>query len=102
VSPLGPEVRRRRKAQKLTLEGLAERAELSVHYLSTIETSKRDPSVSTVMKLAKGLGVSPGELLGARDDLTPEAIEIGKMIDRSSADVRDAVRVLLKAAARRK
>lgn len=102
MSPLGPEVRRRRKAQKLTLEGLAEKADLSVHYLSTLETGKRDPSVSTVSKLAKGLGIPAGELLGTRSDLSPEAVEIAKMIDRSSPDVRDAVRVLLRAAARRK
>lgn len=102
MSSLGPEVRRRRKALKLTLEGLAERADLSVHYLSTVETGKRDPSLSTINKIAKGLGVAPGELLGTRIDVTPEGVEVAKMVDRAAPEVREAVRVLLRAAGRKK
>ena len=40
--------------------------------------------------------------LGTRSDISAEAVEIGKMIDRSSAEVREAVRVLLKATGRRR
>jgi transcriptional regulator with XRE-family HTH domain len=67
---LGTEVRRRRKARGWTLEVLAEKADLTPHYLSTLETGRRDPSVSTVQQLAKAFGCAPGELLGS-DILTP-------------------------------
>jgi len=61
---LGREVRRRRQALGLTLEQLSERASLSPHYLSTVETERRDPSLSTIMSIAKALGCPPGELVG--------------------------------------
>lgn len=48
---------------------LATKAGISVSYLSMLENSKRDPTVSTVKKVAKALGV-PMEILfflGAED-----------------------------------
>jgi transcriptional regulator with XRE-family HTH domain len=66
----GKEVRRRREALGLTLEELAERAGLTPNYVGTVETGKRDPSLSTVLALAKGLRVPPAhaELRGHRRD----------------------------------
>ena len=93
----GAEVRRRRKAAGWTLEVLAERADLSTHYLSTVETNQRDPSLSTVEKLAGAFGIGPGELLGASAELTPEGLEAGKLVEALPPRIREATLVMLTA-----
>jgi transcriptional regulator with XRE-family HTH domain len=99
---LGREVRRRRKALDLTLEQLAERARLTPHFLSTVETDKRDPSVSTVLALARGLDCAPGELLGGVKDLSQAGYEAGKLFDGASEDVQEGVLRILRAVGRRR
>lgn len=52
-----------RKQRRLTQAELASRAELSVSYLSLLEQNKRrDPTLSTIQKLAEALGVPSGIL----------------------------------------
>ncbi len=46
-----------RTAKDLSLEALAERAEISVSYLSRIENQKREPTLSLVSKLADALAI---------------------------------------------
>jgi transcriptional regulator with XRE-family HTH domain len=99
---LGGEIRRRRQALGFTLENLAERASLSPHFLSTVETDKRDPSVSTVRAIAKGLGCPPGELLGGVKDLTPAGYEAGKLYDAAAVDVQAGVLAILRATTSRR
>jgi transcriptional regulator with XRE-family HTH domain len=99
---VGREVRRRRTAIGLTLEQLAERSGLSPHYLSTLETEKRDPSASTLTKIAKGLSCAPGELLGAVKELSPAAHEAGVLFDGAPEDVREGVLRILRATSRRR
>ena len=59
----GREVRRLRKARRLTIEQLAERAELSTNYLGAVERGEKNPSLSTIVGIAQGLAVAPGALL---------------------------------------
>ncbi len=99
---LGSEIRRRRKAHKWTLERLAQESGLSPHYLSTVETGRRDPSVSTVVAIAKALGVEPGELLGAIKGLSPSSIEAARLFETLHEDGRDAVLRLMRLLRRRK
>ncbi|TKD03392.1 XRE family transcriptional regulator [Polyangium fumosum] len=96
----GKEVRRRREALGLTLEQLAERARLTPNYIGGIEAGRRDPSLSSVLALAKGLGVPPGELVGGIHDLEPAAIEAARLFQGASEDVQDAVLRLLRAVTR--
>ena len=42
----------------LTLEQLAQRAELSTAHLSRLESGERQPSVAALLSLARALGVS--------------------------------------------
>ena len=93
----GAEVRRRREALSLTLEQLAERSGLTPNYIGGVETAKRNPSLSTVLGLAKGLRVPPGELLSGVKDLTPAALEAGRLFEASPPEVQDAVLRLLRA-----
>ena len=59
---IGEEVRRRREGLGLTGAQLAERAGMAPSAVSQIETGKRTPSSSSVVKLAAGLGVEVGAL----------------------------------------
>src|SRR4051812_6213874 len=79
---IGSEVRRRRQALGMTLDGLAERSGLSPHYLSTLENDRRDPHLSTLIAVAKGLRVPPAELLGG--SAAPHAKpEVGALYERA-------------------
>jgi transcriptional regulator with XRE-family HTH domain len=48
----------------LTLEQLAERADLSTAHLSRLESGARQPSVAALITLSRALGISLGALLG--------------------------------------
>ena len=95
-------MRRRREAAELTLEQLAERAGLSANYVGSIENGQRDPSLSTVLALAKGLRIAPAELLGGVKELGPVGVEAGRLIESAPPDVQRAALDLLRAVARRR
>jgi transcriptional regulator with XRE-family HTH domain len=86
----------------MTLEQLAERSGLSPNYVGSVENGRRDPSLSTVLALVKGLKSTPGELLGGVKELTPEAFEAGRLFDGASAELQDVVLRLLRAVSRRR
>jgi transcriptional regulator with XRE-family HTH domain len=52
-----------RRRRGLTQEALAERAGLSRTYLARLETARQDPTLSTLVKLAKAFGVPVTALL---------------------------------------
>lgn len=59
---LGKAIQTSRQRRKLSQEALAKLAGCSVSYLSMLENSKRDPTISTVEKIAAALNV-PVEIL---------------------------------------
>jgi len=63
VRKLGSNLRAARKKLGLTQEQVAERSGVHVTEISRMEAGKRDPQVSTLLKLAKAVEVPPGELL---------------------------------------
>ncbi|MEI9994868.1 MAG: helix-turn-helix transcriptional regulator [Rhizomicrobium sp.] len=60
---LGIDVRRLRKARKLSQEALADEVELAVTYVGQIERGKRNPTLDVVETFAKLFGVDPLDLL---------------------------------------
>lgn len=98
----GHEIRRRRKALEMTIEQLAEKAGLTPNYLGTLEVGRRDPSLSTVLALAKGLGVPPAELFGGPGKMSPEALEAARLFDGVSAELQDIVVRLLRTTQKRR
>ena len=91
VSPqeaLGKEVRRRRLMAGMTLEQLAIRSGLTPNYLGSVELGKRDVSLSTIDSIAEGLGVAPGELLGASGEMNPAAEEGGRLLARLPVEMQ--------------
>lgn len=63
MGELGSNLRAARKKLGLTQEQVAERSGVHVTEISRMEAGKRDPQVSTLLKLAKAVEVPPGELL---------------------------------------
>jgi transcriptional regulator with XRE-family HTH domain len=76
---LGRTIKLCRTNRGFSQEDLAQKTSLSVSYISLIEQGKRDPAMSTVEEIARGLGVpmslltflaaEPGELKGLPEDL---------------------------------
>jgi transcriptional regulator with XRE-family HTH domain len=73
LNVFGWNVRRWREEKGLTQESLAERANLDPTYISGIERGIRNPSVLSVIRIAKALGVTASKLLEKVDDLTTGA-----------------------------
>ncbi len=55
---IGKNIRRLRTQLQMTQEQVAERAEMSVRYFQTLEAGRCMPTVRTVFKVARALGVS--------------------------------------------
>jgi transcriptional regulator with XRE-family HTH domain len=83
----------------MTLEIMAERSGLTPNYIGSVEIGKRDPSLSTVLAVAKGLGIQPGELFGSVADLSPTAEEAANLFDQVAPDMQKAVLSLLRTVA---
>jgi transcriptional regulator with XRE-family HTH domain len=62
---VGENLRQRRKARSLSLDELAVASGVSRAALSQIETSKGNPTVGVLWKIAVGLGIPFSDLLGA-------------------------------------
>lgn len=99
IAEFGREVRRRRKEMGLTLEKLAEQAELTVNYLGTIERGRRDPSLSTVASIAHGLGIPAGALIGKTPVMGPKAHEMAALFDQAPLEIQAGLLMLLRVAA---
>ncbi len=67
---VGRRIKTLRKAHKLSQEALADRADMSVKYLSRIEVGRENPTVDILLRLADGLNVEPYEML-CFEDLEP-------------------------------
>jgi transcriptional regulator with XRE-family HTH domain len=66
VSPqeqLGANIRRMRKAAGLSQMQLSDRCKLHLTEISRLERCGRDARLSTIVKVARGLDVTPAELL---------------------------------------
>ena len=92
----GRELRRRRESVGMTLEALAQRAGLTPNFIGAVETGKRDPSLSTILALAKGLGIKPAELLGTMVDLSPRAEEVARLFDVIAEEIQHAIMAILR------
>ena len=62
LTVLGENARHLRDESGLTQEELAERSGLDPSYISGIERGVRNPSISSLLKLARGLGVTVAKL----------------------------------------
>jgi transcriptional regulator with XRE-family HTH domain len=59
----GETVRRLRKARNLSQEALAERAGMNADFVGFIERGENVPTLTTILQLARALGVQPSVLI---------------------------------------
>jgi len=59
----GKKIQTFRKTAAMTQEALADRAGLGNRFLQDIEAGNKQPTITTVFRLAKALDLTPGELL---------------------------------------
>jgi DNA-binding XRE family transcriptional regulator len=64
----GRRVRELRAREGLSQDGLAHTSGIHLTSIGRIERGGREPRLTTIQKLAKGLGVEPGELTNGLDD----------------------------------
>ena len=64
----GANLRRSRRAAGLTQEALWESSGVNMTEISRIENGQKDPQLTTIVRLAVGLGIPPGELLGGVEE----------------------------------
>lgn len=62
---IGKTLQRLRKEQKMNQDDLAFLSGLTREYISLLERDKYDPTLGTVARLAKSLGMEPYELVKA-------------------------------------
>jgi transcriptional regulator with XRE-family HTH domain len=62
VQAFGKRVAKLRQTKKFSQEELADRSNLHAVAITYIETRKRKPGITSIYKLAKGLGVSVSDL----------------------------------------
>ncbi|MCP3065307.1 helix-turn-helix transcriptional regulator [Myxococcus sp. K38C18041901] len=67
VKQVGKYIQKQRTERKLTQEELAERADISVSYLSMLERGERAPHLQTLLALSAALDVSVATLVSLGD-----------------------------------
>lgn len=63
VEVFGKVLRELREANHISQEKLAEYCELDRTYISLLERGLRQPTITTIFKLAKALNISPSRLI---------------------------------------
>ena len=81
VAGIALRIRNFRKQQGLTLEELAERSKVSRAMISKVERSEKSPTLSVLVRIAKGLNITLSDLLGAEPD--PAGVSIHRAKDRT-------------------
>jgi transcriptional regulator with XRE-family HTH domain len=69
LRPLGAHLRRLRLERKLSLEELAARSGLNYKFIGRVELAQSEPGADTLLRLARGLVVSIGEIFST---ITPD------------------------------
>lgn len=81
VGSLGPKVKKRRQDQRLSLQQLADKAEVSAAAIHKIERNDMVPTITTLLKIAKALG-HPVTYFIEQDDGQPEPVAFTPASDR--------------------
>ena len=79
-SELGKRIKEYRMKRELTLQEMEEKTGFTKGYLSKVENTKKAPPISTLIVLAKALGISLSEILGETEERNK--ISLVKKIER--------------------
>lgn len=78
-----------------TLPKLGEQSGLTPNYIGNVELGLRDPSLSTMLKIAEGLDVPLTELLGVGGQ-SPVVLEFLRLLSEAPPEVQAAVEDILR------
>lgn len=90
----GSRLKQIRESQMLSASKLSKQSNLSQSFIWRIESGEKQPTLETLKKLAQGLGISLGELLGEELMSGPESPRIDRIINnirKLSAEQADAL-----------
>lgn len=65
LKSLAVEIKARRAVLEISQEEFAYRADLGAPFIARLETGRNQPSLTAFVRLAKGLGMKPTDLLAA-------------------------------------
>jgi transcriptional regulator with XRE-family HTH domain len=71
LAEIGRKIRTERKRRRLSLEDLSDASGVSTGLISTLERGKANPSFSTLVALARALGITLAWLLGDGEQTSP-------------------------------
>lgn len=85
---LGRRIKRLRTRLGLTQDALAENVEISAKYLSNIERGRENPTLDTLLRIAKSLKVEPWEVFIVESEIA-DSRALRAKIDRLVGQARD-------------
>ncbi len=91
VEQLGDRIRAARQELDLSVAALAERSDVSRRMLTQIELGQANPSVSTLDRVAAGLGTTFAALMGVGADAPPDGVEVWSTEGGSWSVLLDAI-----------
>ena len=95
---LGSVVKTKRQTEKLTIEELAERLDISVRYLCRIENKGQKPSYDVLFKIIRELSIEPDLIFYPEKDLKGSEIEdIIRMLYNCDEDLLVVIKATVKA-----
>lgn len=100
LARIGQRIRRWREENRLTLQELASRSGLATSTVHKVESAQMIPSVAVILKLARGLGRRPGDLVHDESvsldvlhiraaERHPVGVEGRMVVERLSGDLSD-------------
>ncbi len=92
---IGKRIRKRRQELKLTQEDLASALGLTPQHISGIEQDKRNPSLSSVAKLAEELGITVDYLITGKEGVIVDTIPAIKADKKLSLESKKALVTLV-------
>ena len=95
---VGQRIRKFRRIRAISQEEVAFRADLNPAYFGQVERGEKCPTVDTLCKVAKALGVSPADLLREEvlpGDMTEHSRRVQELLAKVPADKMDQVIRLL-------
>jgi transcriptional regulator with XRE-family HTH domain len=98
----GAEVRRRREGHDLSLDDLAMRCGLTPNFIGTIENGKRDPSLSTILAIARGLRVKAWELFPATTKYDISTYEAARLFEEVRPDLQGVILSVVRGVVKRR
>lgn len=93
---LGERIRGRRRVLGLTQSSLAQALGLTPQHISVIEQDKRVPSLSSLEKLARELGVTIDYLVTGKEYVVTDSVAAIKVDTRLSSESKTALVTLIR------